>query len=311
MPKRALDIDLFADEPSNRRSAYTDLWRWANDRDRVFAIRGQRVSLRRGQLAYSMLTLAERWRWSREKVQAVLTEFQNLGLITFTTSKLTTTITVLDYDIYNPCTSVLDAEKDTESSNASDNGTSNESGIESGNAPDNGTSTEGGREKEEGRRGNARAREEAPLVEGRIVPTDAEVSEFCASYQHLALGISGIPGAWWRGWLAAQLGSGRPFPSNWKRVLELRFTADWMNASSPGHRSARGNLSMAPFGSEKIAKNGGISVGQQKFELDRRLRELEAQEDELYQLNQPLPRTLTDEIEAVKKSLRELNTTQP
>lgn len=59
------------------------------------------------------------------------------------------------------------------------------------------------------------------------------------------------------------------------------------------------------------AKNSGVSVGQQKFELDRRLRELESQEDELYQLNQPLPRTLTDEIEAVKKSLRELNTTQP
>lgn len=309
MPKRALDMDLFAEEPSNRRSAYTDLWRWANDRDRDFTIRGQRVALRRGQLAYSMLTLAERWRWSREKVQAVLTEFQNLGLITFTTSKLTTTITVLDYDIYNPCTSVLDVEKDPKTHNAPDNGTSNESGIASSNAPDNGTSTEGRREKEEGRRGNARGRAEAPPETGRIVPTDAEVSEFCASYQHLALGISGIPDAWWLGWLAAQLSSDRPFPSNWKRVLELRFLADWKNGSSIGHRAARGNLSPAPIGYGKNgAKNSAVSVGQQKFELDRRLRELEAQEDELYQLNQPLPRTLTDEIEAVKKSLRELNT---
>lgn len=59
------------------------------------------------------------------------------------------------------------------------------------------------------------------------------------------------------------------------------------------------------------AKNSAVSVGQQKFELDRRLRSLEAEEEELYNLNQPLPRNLTDEIEAVKKSLRELNTTQP
>lgn len=308
MPKRALDLDLFADEPSNRRSAYTDLWRWANDRDRQFAIRGQRVTLRRGQLAYSMLTLAERWRWSREKVQAVLTEFQNLGLITFTTSKLTTTITVLDYDIYNPCTAALDAEKDAETSNGPANGTNNESGIGTSNGPDNGTNTEVGREKEEGRRGNARAREESPLVEGRIVPTDAEVSEFCASYQHLALGISGIPESWWLGWLAARIDSGKPFPSNWKRVLELRFLSDWKCASSIGHRSARGNTSMAPFGSEKSAKNGGGTVPQQKFEVDRAIKAAEADLQEASSLNKP-NREIRERLGALYAERERLNHT--
>lgn len=288
MPKRALDLDVFDGEPANRRSAYADLWRWANDRDRQFTVRGQQLALRRGQLAYSMLTLAERWRWSREKVLAVLTEFQNLGLITFVASKLTTIITVLDYDIYNPCTAPAEDEIPPASSNGSHNETNNTSSNENHNGPDNKTNTEGGREKEEGRRGNARASAPDPTGEGRIIPTDAEVSAFCASYQHGGLGISGIPEAWWSGWLAAQLSAARPFPHNWQRVLALQFHKDWLNANSPGYGVAHNLPGQLPSGGEKIAKNGATkSIGQQTYELDRAIREAEADIDEAFALNKP------------------------
>jgi len=160
MPKRAFEHDFLNRQAANPRSAWHDLWLWANDRPRTIAVgagksAGRSISLARGQLAYSQTTLAKLWRWDFEKTHRFLVELQNEGLITFDATNTTTIITVLDYPIYNPDTTPQpsaepSAEPNTEGT-AEPNTEGMVEGIQKG---------EGGRRKGEG----ARARD-LPEVE--------------------------------------------------------------------------------------------------------------------------------------------------
>jgi hypothetical protein len=68
-------------------------------------------------------------------------------------------------------------------------------------------------------------------MEGKVSATTAEppfedeVSAFCAGFQDMARGVSGIPEVWWRGWFANALRF--PFPSDWQRCLVNAFLGDF------------------------------------------------------------------------------------
>jgi len=94
------DNDLWTAEPFTKGQAWIDLIGHANHRPASIWIRGIEVSVERGQLAWSELTMADRWKWSRGKVRRYLRMLQDRGMVIQQTNKLTTVLTICKYDTY-------------------------------------------------------------------------------------------------------------------------------------------------------------------------------------------------------------------
>lgn len=85
------------------RAAWIDLLLLANDKDTVFQpAHHPPIAIKRGQLCWSQLRLAQRWSWARDTVDAWLKQLQTQGRITYKPGKLVTIITITNYDLFNP-----------------------------------------------------------------------------------------------------------------------------------------------------------------------------------------------------------------
>jgi hypothetical protein len=73
--------DLWTFEPFTRGQAWVDLLLLANHKDGFIRVRGIRVEVKRGQVGWSEIKLAERWKWSRGKVRRFLFELECDGQI--------------------------------------------------------------------------------------------------------------------------------------------------------------------------------------------------------------------------------------
>lgn len=92
--------DRWLSESFTRGQAWVDLFGLAQHKKGYMRIRGIRINLERGQLAYSQLTLAKRWKWSRNKVRRYLKELENAGDIEQQNNEVTTVITIIKYNIW-------------------------------------------------------------------------------------------------------------------------------------------------------------------------------------------------------------------
>lgn len=95
-----LSHSLWLGEPFTRGQAFVDLFANAGHRPSSIRVRGIKVDLERGQLGFSELTLAERWKWSRGKVRRFLRELENDQMLAIKQDNKTTIITILNYDKY-------------------------------------------------------------------------------------------------------------------------------------------------------------------------------------------------------------------
>lgn len=91
---------LWMAEPFTRGQAWADLILLANYRDGFIRVRGNRIDVARGQVGYSALKLADRWQWSRGKVNRFLSELENDERIVQQKNKLSTLISIANYDEY-------------------------------------------------------------------------------------------------------------------------------------------------------------------------------------------------------------------
>jgi hypothetical protein len=243
LPKLLLDRDILTSDPANYKSAFLDLWAFANDRERSLKIGGTEIRLKRGQLAYSQQTLAKLWRWDKDKVHRVLTAMQNEGLLTFDTSNRTTIITVLDYTIYNRDTAA-EPEAETEAEP--------EAGSEAKPDAETEQKCEGGRRKKEDEEG-AHARNAG--FSG-FCPEDAEVLEYASKFPGEP--ATGTPGPvapdFAIGWLARMLGR-QQFPPRWQRALIGDWRALWNKPERWQDRGA--TFAAAPSGNGGQKKNAG------------------------------------------------------
>lgn len=98
--RQLLQSDRWISEPFTRGQAWIDLCGLAQHKDSHVRIRGVRVEVKRGQLAYSQVTLAKRWRWSRGKVKRFLNELKMVQDIEQQNSEVTTLITIKKYDYW-------------------------------------------------------------------------------------------------------------------------------------------------------------------------------------------------------------------
>lgn len=82
----------------NRRDAWIDLLLMANHEDRTIVIDGKPKVIHAGQRWTSSAILAERWRWSRNKVLRYLRLLKELGMVTTNGTTSGTLITIVKYE---------------------------------------------------------------------------------------------------------------------------------------------------------------------------------------------------------------------
>jgi len=99
--RQYLESDLWLSEPFTKGQAWVDLFGLANYKEHTIWIRGVEILVKRGELARSELTLAKRWRWSREKVRRFLSWLESDGKIRQQKSNVTSLIYIINYDRYN------------------------------------------------------------------------------------------------------------------------------------------------------------------------------------------------------------------
>jgi len=94
------DNDLWLSEPFTYGQAWVDLLINANHKGATIFIRGIEVSLNRGDIGWSEVTLSKRWKWSRGKVRRYLGVLENRGMIVQQTTQVTSVITICNYCLY-------------------------------------------------------------------------------------------------------------------------------------------------------------------------------------------------------------------
>lgn len=98
--RKIMDDPLYFAEPFTKMQAWIDLLLLANFADRVTFIRGNRVTIKRGQVAYSREWFSGRWRWSRGKIDRFLDMLERENMIGRQKSAVITCISILNYDAY-------------------------------------------------------------------------------------------------------------------------------------------------------------------------------------------------------------------
>lgn len=100
MHRKLMDDPLYFAEPFTKMQAWIDLLLLANFADRVTFIRGNRVTIKRGQVAYSREWFSGRWRWSRGKIDRFFDMLERENMIGRQKSAVITCISILNYDTY-------------------------------------------------------------------------------------------------------------------------------------------------------------------------------------------------------------------
>ena len=266
--KRILDNPLAKRDPICYFGAFVQLILLAVDRKsapQTFYVRGIPVTLERGQVGWSQERLAAIWMRSREWVTSFLKYAQDQGSIIVKTSATGTVITIVNYDVYQLDDPAAEPTPDQTPNPAAEP------------TPDQ-TPNPAHKGKGVMVKGNGKG-----VSDPTDVPSDEEVGAFCAGFVDLALGIQGIPESWWTGWLANQLGTGRPFPRHWHRMLALAFKSDFANRHPKAIGSANGGAKkMAATSGGQPAGKGGKSLAQTQFELAKELEQVQERLETCY-----------------------------
>lgn len=98
--RKLMTTDLWLAEPFTRGQAWADLILLANYKEGFIRIRGIKIPVNRGQVGWSELKLAERWKWSRNKVRRFISELKTEQQIEQQIICKTSVLTLLNYEEY-------------------------------------------------------------------------------------------------------------------------------------------------------------------------------------------------------------------
>jgi hypothetical protein len=104
---------IWLSEKFTRAQAWVDLILLANHSDGYIRKSGHRIPVKRGQCGWSKLRLADRWGWSRGKVDRFLKELEIDGWIEQQTGQQTTIININEYNTYQETTNKKRTPKKT------------------------------------------------------------------------------------------------------------------------------------------------------------------------------------------------------
>ena len=94
------DNPLWQSLPFSEGQAWVDLLLHTNHKDGHVVIRGNVVQVKRGQIAWSILTMSKRWGWDRGRATRFIKNLKKMGMIEQQSDHLTTVITICNYDTF-------------------------------------------------------------------------------------------------------------------------------------------------------------------------------------------------------------------
>jgi hypothetical protein len=100
--RQVMENEFYFSERFTKMQAWFDLLLLArhSEKPATVSIRGNMVEVKRGQLCYSMVSLARRWKWNRRTVLSFLSHLENREMIHHRKSNITSVITVLKWEEY-------------------------------------------------------------------------------------------------------------------------------------------------------------------------------------------------------------------
>ena len=96
--RRMLHHSLWLSEKFTRGQAWIDMIGLANHSPGWIRANGKRIDLQRGDLGWSKEHLAQRWRWTRKKVQRFFSELEADGMISVIKTQPTTVVSLCNYE---------------------------------------------------------------------------------------------------------------------------------------------------------------------------------------------------------------------
>lgn len=100
--RRLFQSELWIGEKFSRGQAWVDLIYLANWKDGHIRVRGNLLKVKRGQVGWSIVKLADRWMWSRGKVTRFLNELHNEHRIEQQKNSISSLITIINYNNFQP-----------------------------------------------------------------------------------------------------------------------------------------------------------------------------------------------------------------
>lgn len=100
--RKSFDNKLYFAEPFTRWQAWCDLLLLANTKSGSFIKRGIKVDVEPGQVGHDIDTLAQRWRWSRGKVNRFISVLETEHQVVRQKSNVTTLISIANWATYQP-----------------------------------------------------------------------------------------------------------------------------------------------------------------------------------------------------------------
>ena len=91
-------------EPFDKRRAWIDWLLTANHADKKILFNGELITVRRGQILTSIRKLAEKWKWSYDKVLRFLRLIESDGMIKKESDNFRTLLTIENYEVYQDVT---------------------------------------------------------------------------------------------------------------------------------------------------------------------------------------------------------------
>jgi len=98
--RKLQDNPIWYLEKFTRGQAWVDLLMLASHKEHCFLKRGIKIKQPRGVVGVSVIGLADRWQWSRGKVQRFLDDLETEQQIEQQKSRLTTLIKIINYSVY-------------------------------------------------------------------------------------------------------------------------------------------------------------------------------------------------------------------
>ena len=98
--RSAWDDTAFNDEPFSEREAWFWLIAEACWKDRQKRLSGHDVTVKRGQVFHSVRFMAERWKWSKSKVQRFLSRLEKRDMVVRESGTAAGLLTLCNYDEY-------------------------------------------------------------------------------------------------------------------------------------------------------------------------------------------------------------------
>ena len=137
--RKILDCFIWQDKPYDKARAWIDLLLIAMHHDKKMLIDDEVVMIQRGSFMTSIVKLADRWGWSRNKVVRYLDMLESEHMLNTKRTSKGTLVTIVKYDDYQLCDMSCEAtnesadESTNETPNESTNGATDESADESQN----------------------------------------------------------------------------------------------------------------------------------------------------------------------------------